>query len=208
MIFGVAIRVTNRATGQLHVAAIYRLRGTLMIGELCDHFLTRRVEAHANEGILWVEPRLSEEERKFLAAKINAWLELNGGKIPYSVASPGGVIFRDDIWVGDSPGQGLTCATFIVELFKELGIPFIDSKSWRAREGDDEWARGILQMLRGCMSPEHVAAQMDLIGREPRIRPSDVAAAGVLISEAAKDGLSFDLVSPTSEEIEAKLLGQ
>lgn len=177
-----------------------------MIGELCSHLRTRRVEARANDQMFWVEPRISEEERKFLAAKVNAWLERNENKIPYSVASPGGVVFRDDVWVGDQPGQGLTCATFIVELFNELGIPFIDAETWTARTGDEDWALGILDMLQGSMSLEHADAQRRLIGQATRIRPSDVAAAGELIQEESLAALTFTEVSPLSERVEQQLL--
>lgn len=206
MLFGLAIQVSDPDNNQLHAATLYRFNGRLMIGDLQNHFFTRRDEARASKNLYWLAPDLSQEDQRILAAKADAWLEENSGRIPYSVAHPGGVVFSDNVWVGNEPGQGLTCATFVVELFNELGIPFIDSGTWLTREGDAEWAQRILDMIGHIMAPEHVEAQKNRIGNTIRIRPADVAAAGLLINQQLETALAFNEVAPLSADIEKYLL--
>lgn len=177
-----------------------------MIGDVASHLWTRRKLADCDNRLFWFTPDLSADDQRILAAKIDAWLDENKNKIPYSVAHPGGVIFKDDVWVGNTPGQGLTCATFIAELFNELGFPFIDASSWKKRPGDAEWAERILNILKGRMTREHFEAQKARIGDAIRIRPSDIAAAGHLIQQDMESALTFEEVDPVRESIEAWLL--
>lgn len=206
MVFGITIQVVHPPSRQFHTAAIYRFGNELWIGDLQSHLRTSRTKAEPREDIFWLAPDLIEEEQRILAAKIDAWLDTNENKIPYSVAHPGGVVFRDDVWVGTELGQGLTCATLIVELFDELAIPFIDTSTWKKRDGDDAWASQILSLIGESMSPLHLNAQRERIGDTVRVRPSDIAAAGLLANQAMVDALTFDEVAPTSECVEAKLL--
>lgn len=200
-VFLIAIQCVSRQPLQLHSAMLYFLGGTLMIGDLQWHMLLRRDVARENEQIYWLAPDLTHEEQRILASKLDSWLVLNRGGIPYSVAHPGGVIFRDNVWVGSDPAQGLTCATFVVELFNELGIPFIASDSWQAREGDNDWALRILSLI-DEMPQVNKDAQMALIGKKVRIRPSDTFAAGMLLSQEMEDSLHFEVVSPKAISLE------
>lgn len=174
-----------------------------MMGDVGNHLFSRRVPARGSPKLYWVAPELTEDDQKILAAQIDAWLVENHNQIPYSVAHPGGVVFKDNVWVGDEPGQGLTCATFVVELFKELGYPFIDVSTWKQREGDGEWAGHILDDMSSRMDRAHVEAQRARIGDETiRIRPSDIAAAGHLIHEEMETSLTFEQVNPLAMLIE------
>ncbi len=201
------IKISDPSTRQLHAAALYRFDNRLMIGDLQNHLVTRRTEVRPSNSLFWIAPDLNQEDQRILAATIDAWLDENEGKIPYSVAHPGGVVFKDNVWVGNEPGQGLTCATFIVELFNELGIPFIDVETWKPRTGDTEWAERILAMISDSMSPEHVEAQLAKIGQTIRIRPADIAAAGHLVHQKMEAPLHFNDVDPLSACIEVDLLG-
>jgi hypothetical protein len=201
------IQVSDPSTRQLHAAALYRFGNRLMIGDLQNHLRTRRAEVRPSHHFFWIAPDLSQEDQRILAATFDAWLDENENKIPYSVAHPGGVVFKDKVWVGNEPGQGLTCATFIVELFNELGIPFIDVETWQARNGDAEWAEEILKLISNLMSLEHVEAQRAKIGHTVRVRPADIAAAGHLVHQEMENPLHFNEVDPLSACIEKTLLG-
>jgi hypothetical protein len=205
--FGLAIQVSDPVSRQLHVAALYRFDNCLKIGDLQNHLQTRRDVARPSSRVFWIAPDLNEEDQRILAATIDAWLDENENKIPYSVAHPGGVVFRDKVWIGNEPGQGLTCATFIVELFNELGIPFINVETWQQRNGDIEWAEWILSLLSENMTSEHIEAQKKKIGQNVRIRPSDIAAAGHLVNREMVAPLNFDEVNQISMCIENSLLG-
>lgn len=203
--FCLAIQVVDPSVRQFHAMMLYRCNQKLMVGDLQSHMRTRRSLAECNKNIFWVSLDLSLEDQKILASKLDAWLSLNNNRIPYSVAHPGGVIFKEDLWVGHDPAQGLTCATFVVELFDELAIPFIKKETWKARPGDDEWAKYILEQM-GDMPDEHKNAQRNLIGKTARIRPSDTFAAGMLVNQESSESLSFEVVAPKAEELEEELL--
>ncbi len=207
MRFALMIQISDPFTRQLHTAALYRFENRLMIGDLQSHLRTRRAEVRPSNSLFWIALDLNQEDQRILAATIDTWLDENEGKIPYSVAHPGGVVFKDNAWVGNEPGQGLTCATFIVELFNELGIPFIDVETWKPRTGDPEWAERILAMISNSMSPEHINAQLAKIGQTIRVRPADIAAAGHLVHQKMEVPLDFDDVDPLSACIEVALLG-
>lgn len=204
-VFFLAIQNVNAEQGWFHAAVLYMCEKKLMIGDLQGHMRTRRAEARSNNRIFWVAPDLVVEDQKILASKLDAWLVQNENSIPYSVAHPGGVIFRGNIWVGNEPAQGLTCATFIVELFDELGIPFLDKRTWQARPGDEEWASCILNLM-DDMPEEHKSAQYDRIGEAVRVRPSDTFAAGILISKEMEAPLEFCEVYPRAEVVEREFL--
>ena len=201
------VQISDPSTRQLHTAVLYRFDKRLMIGDLQSHLRTRRTEVRSSDSLFWIAPDLNQMDQRILAARIDAWLDGNEGKIPYSVAHPGGVVFKDDVWVGNEPGQGLTCATFIVELFNELGIPFIDVETWQPRAEDTEWAKRILALMSDSMSPEHIEAQLAKIGQTIRIRPADIAAAGHLVHQKMESPLHFNDVDPLSACIEVALLG-
>ena len=206
MKFGLAIQLTDPKRKQFHVMAIYRKDHSLIIGDLQWHFKVGRRYAGDEPEIKWVAPDLNEMDQRLLASKIDVWLELNATKIPYSVAHPGGIIWKDNVWAGNQPGQGLTCATFILELFKELGIPFVDVESWDARCGDKEWAENILNILRSKLSTADFEAQRDRLGSTVRIRPSDVVSAAHLVKADLEVALRFKEVSPVAACIEHELL--
>lgn len=201
------VQISDRSTRQLHTAALYRFDNRLMIGDLQGHLRARRAEVRPSDSFFWIAPDLNQEDQRILAATIDAWLDVNEGKIPYSVAHPGGVVFKDNVWVGNEPGQGLTCATFIVELFSELGIPFIDVETWQHRPEDAEWKKRILALMSNSMSQEHINGQLAKIGQTIRIRPADIAAAGHLVHQNMENPLHFSEVDPLSACIEMALLG-
>lgn len=204
MRFGLVLQLACPARRQFHIAAIYWFNNVLKIGDLQSHLKTRCAPVEPTENAFWFEPDIDLEDQRLLAAKIDVWLTENENKIPYSVASPDGVLFKDDIWVGSALGQGLTCATFIVALFDELGYPFLDVSSWKLRDGDEEWAKGILELLqRHCgLAKDHASVQKELIGDGIRVRPTDVFAAGLLINEETEKPLLFDQVDPKTKEVE------
>jgi hypothetical protein len=206
MLFGVAILASDPSRRQLHAAALYRFGGNLILGDVQSHLTARKAIARPNARWHWIAPDLSEEDQKVLAATADAWLDLNRDKIPYSVAHPGGVVFKNNVWVGNEPGQGMTCATFVMELFDELGIPFIAKETWEPRDGDTDWAESILAVLANQMTKEHVDAQYARIREVVRVRPSDIASAAHLIHQEQEEPLTFTEVAPLALTIESFML--
>lgn len=101
--------------------------------------------------------------------------------------------------------DGLTCATFVAEVCRGIGVPVLIESDWQPRPAEDAgWIDQICTMLanpRFGATPEHIArVRAGFNGL--RIRPEDVAA---IIPQWRKDGkpLAFNVV-----DIERKSIAQ
>lgn len=132
-----------------------------------------------------------------------------GSPIPYSIIFREGKYFdANGLFINMNDGSGLTCATFLLAIFSDFGLPLIDVSGWPAsRKGDFTWLRKILhnlkiyEVLKNRMpawewleqvrnrhhlkrfKPEEVFATADLFSGEP-LPFSDVEPAGIAVSEA------------------------
>lgn len=105
-------------------------------------------------------------------------------EIPYGVNIDPikGSFKKDGTYHPPAGKDGLTCATFVSELCRGVGLPLLSEGSWTARAEDADWIEQICVMLvdpRSGADEEHIAhvrASFDGI----RIRPEEVAAAAVL----------------------------
>jgi len=107
------------------------------------------------------------------------WQRNTGGAIPFSIEYSGKYIDANGNYVRTKMGEGLTCATWVVCVFADYGLPFIDIDTWPKNPslGDRKWQKKILQQLRAKATPEHVAKQEAIIGKVVRFRPEHVAGA-------------------------------
>jgi hypothetical protein len=102
-------------------------------------------------------------------------------RIPYNLKIDNEVRFNlaGDIEVGRS-FTGLSCATFVVAIFRSTGNPLIDTNGWPAASAQDEAIqRNFVNALEGSDNPDW-KAQADAIRPEiggPRIAPEEVAGA-------------------------------
>ena len=120
--------------------------------------------------------------------------------IPYSVVfSPSSNFDADGHYIDRRDGTGLTCATFILAMFADFGMPLLRVETWpKSRPGDFTWLRKILKHLRNVIGPsdflEQVARRHDL----KRFRPEEVTAAAMLF---VGEPLEFDQVDPIARQI-------
>jgi hypothetical protein len=164
--------------GRYHVGVLYKLDdGIPRICHLAWHHILCPAEDPAQREWVWLQCALDEINRK-VARSAFAGIDANKKlPIPYSTIYEG--IYFDPVtfaYCRTSPGDGLTCATFITEIFARLGFPLLRIETWRARESDApflEWVHGQLARL---ASAEHVRIQRERAG-DPRFRPEEVAAA-------------------------------
>lgn len=88
-------------------------------------------------------------------------------------------ISRDTGEVILSGGLGLTCSTFVLTVFESAEVPILDLSAWPRRAGDDERHRSLVNLMRRTGVPEDhvqkVEAELPCI----RVRPEEVAAAGM-----------------------------
>jgi hypothetical protein len=105
-------------------------------------------------------------------------------QIPYGVnIDPSkGAFDRDGNYKPPSGRDGLTCATFVSEVCRGVGLRLLDEATWTAREEDSEW---IEEICRALSHPDsgadeahvrHVRASFNGV----RIRPEEVAASAAL----------------------------
>lgn len=75
-----------------------------------------------------------------------------------------------------APGaRGLTCATFIVPMFKAVGIALVQEDLWPVRQEDD---REFLEHIAKHATPEHLAVlTAEVEAGVRRIRPDEVLGA-------------------------------
>lgn len=148
---------------------------------------------------------LSEIERVALCMQIHAYANNNASGIPYAVNYfPYNVYFDSDgLFVEDVPGAGLTCATFILELMKNMSHDLIVADDWPVRSEDDGWRDFILGHLVKMLKGEDYAVQV--ANKTARYRPEEVAAAAALYK---KQKLDFLTVSPVGSDLRSRFIAE
>lgn len=78
------------------------------------------------------------------------------------------------------PGSdGLTCATFVAQIFADAGLPIVDITTWKPRDEDIAWGNAVCDELRDAnATQEHIdTVRANITGL--RVRPEEVAYAAV-----------------------------
>jgi hypothetical protein len=76
--------------------------------------------------------------------------------------------------------DGLTCATFVVEVFRAVAIPLMDYSSWPAGTANVSWGNSVCtELQRTGAEADHVDAVRKNIGGL-RVRPYEVVGAAML----------------------------
>lgn len=94
--------------------------------------------------------------------------------IPYGFVYTGASVFNGDLSFKDQVGAGLTCATFLLAFFNELGYDLIDIEDWKSREDDTQWQAYIHSQLTDALGEEKAKAMESSIGVAFRFRPEEV----------------------------------
>jgi hypothetical protein len=205
MYFGLAIQIIDAENSIYHLGALYRLDGVLMLGQIVRHFAAEELDADDDICVMagdddywyWMKLNVSEKIQIRLAETFHSWIVENKNTIPFSVTYTGNPIFKNNRVVTNTPGDGVTCSTIMIELFKEVGIQLIDIDTWEERDGDKEWGKWCMSKSwnSSSMSEAHVKAQEDSImaGKMVRIQPIDIITAAYLRGEGITKPLNFDL---------------
>jgi hypothetical protein len=138
----------------------------------------------APEDYFWTEVSLDEPNRRFLAAAARVIAEARGD-VPYGIDMTGLLFDPETGQLTQIPadGTGLTCATFILTVFKSYGFHLVNEESWPARPSDADWQTRIVARLRTTGASEaHVSAMQAEIGAK-RFRPEEVVAAAQVSSD-------------------------
>lgn len=139
-----------------------------------------RGEDDASKCFLWIEAKIEEEQAKVIAAQARLIYRTNElGGIPYGFSPYIGYFgARGEIrW--SAPGNGLTCATFVLAVFDRGGVNLVLGETWPTdRQADKEFQREMVQEVksRAHASESHLEGMKKDVG-QVRFRVMEVAGA-------------------------------
>lgn len=196
---GFAIRHVR--AGQFHVGFLYKLQGKAARLHHQHSHLDTRDEAPSEFDYLWLNiAPLSQINKRLIANRLS---RAGGDKIPYGVGFDldGEYLDRKTLkYARTDPGEGLTCATYVVSVLENLGFPPFVREGWQSSPEDVEWQRRILEFMasKNPDSAEHFEAEKANVGG-PRFRPDHVAGAGA----AQKWPIKQDEANSLAEQVVA-----
>lgn len=180
-----AFAIRKISADQLHCGLIYRVdEKAPHLVHLGWHF--KLLNEEPDDSYLWGNvAELHDAEKKLIAVQASRIAE-NKERIPYAFVAGGAHFDNDGFLVNVTPGDGLTCATFVVRIFTDLGFNFISEETWPDHANDD-WQNRIVESLRQTdyVSEEHVDFVYQQIGAK-RVRPDEVVGTG------SKDGWAWN----------------
>jgi hypothetical protein len=125
---------------------------------------------------------LDEDSRRLIACAIAESIANKKPPISYSTSYDGGEYFDNGTlnYNRSCNGEGLTCATFVMAVFKALGFDLVQCDTWQEREDDKVWKRHIASCLEqwGRETGEDVTEHISVIRNNVdgiRFRPEEVA---------------------------------
>ena len=146
---------------------------------------------------------LDEYNKAFIASMLPR-ITNQRQQIPYSVNSDG-ISFNPATGVLNAAplGKGLTCATFIIAVFRTYGFQLVREEEWKLREEDVEWRDGIVEIMCEKNVADQYIDAMVSDGMAYRIRPDEVT--GASTEPRSKWPLSFEGVEKLAQQITDEL---
>ncbi|MBI6911689.1 hypothetical protein [Pseudomonas palleroniana] len=178
--FGVALAQFNTGSTtmpvQRHAAIVFREKDKekLNMLHLATHY-DLRCEPLTNKYKCVPGSYFNDEDLQILAETASRMWDQNKEKgIPYGFVYNGASVFNGDLKFKDQEGAGLTCATFLLAFFSELGHDLINIDGWQSREDDEAWQKYILTQLSGALGEAKSKLMGASIGVAYRFRPEEV----------------------------------
>lgn len=204
----VAIALTFGAFGR-HVGLVFKSNDILRVVHM---------RFHMNVG---VEPFPTEHSPCWIAAPLNmhsisskiliGHLNRIGGaspKIPFGVNvrhSKGSFTPQGD-YVRPAGSDGLTCATFVNEICRAIGLPLVDETTWTEdREDDRLWVDEVAGLLQAKKADAAHITWVRGLANGVRIRPEEVAVSGN--HKMSAKGIDFLTACASSESLLNTLAG-
>ena len=187
----VAALFVQRGSVGAHVGVLHADdAGTLMLLHQAWHHVSLHEKLEdcladpEQDSLFWVPPGLDEDEQNDLRAHaVLVAKRFHEGGLPYAFAPKNAVVGPDGrVNLGES--YGLTCATFVILLFKAAHIPLVDEATWLqrtpVREAEDRHVQEQIVDWLAQRGKEENIRQADCIAAEVgsvRIRAEEVAGA-------------------------------
>jgi len=101
--------------------------------------------------------------------------------VPYGICFLGGNFSENGVYSPEEKYAGLTCATFVAQIFASQDLEIVDISLWEGVPPDEKWQTKILNNLEPYYTPEFLKYQMGrLVEGATRFRPEEVTAAAIL----------------------------
>jgi len=180
-----AISVGHCNPGYLHNKILYNFEDSVREIHLGWHHYFLHTEIKSPQSYIWKVPNLPKSRLKSVVAKCiivaENQLQVDKSPLPYAVGYFSGREFNEKgVYTDDITGieYGMTCATFVLTMFKSVGVEILDWKNWITREEDKEWFAYIISHLEkghavGRVSEEHLNNVTGEINCS-RFRPEEV----------------------------------
>ncbi len=182
-VVGIAIKTVDSNALQNHIGLLYKFDSVVPhLLHLAWH-KNLRADNQPNDSYLWLDlgEFFTDMDRAIICAHVKKVADANeSNAIPYGFDAGGQLIdpetgcFRKNI-----KAVGLTCATFVLEVFESCGYKLVDLLSWQKNDKQAiKWQKQILKTLieREQLSKELVERQTKNIGNR-RYLPEEVAVA-------------------------------
>lgn len=199
-VFGVSL---YSRPGQQHAAIVFkdREKKSLSLLHLASHYDLRLEPWKASYKCVPCQ-NFDDDELLYFAEHASKVYSENSGGIPYGFEYTGASAFNGDAKFIDTPGAGLTCATFILAFFEDLGYEVLDLETWGTSPEDKKWQDDIFGLLCQVMSPEYAAEQYHLIGNAVRYKPEEVVGA---VAVYDNDAITFTDASALGVKLMAEV---
>ena len=135
-----------------------------------------------NSDFVWLHVNLPDIVKNLICLHCDIISENSQGKILYDI-DPTGITFDiDGVFTQKVPHTGLTCGTFILAVFRDVGIELINQNHWPIRENDIKWQKMIVNLFSRYLEPN----SNELINKKIddklilRFRPEEVVSSATL----------------------------
>lgn len=165
------------APGAEHIGVVYRREdGTLRWLHLAFHHRLRD-DAALPADHRWVLSPLDPERLTLVAAMCERVVARVGRNMPYGFRYDATRFAADGVLLLGDDEVGLTCATFVLALFRSVGVELLRVAEWTARPDDTARHAALVALLEAhCEDKAHVRAVRKEAGCV-RFRPAKVAGA-------------------------------
>ncbi len=173
----IGVAITCSTEGQNHIGILYNenINSPARILHLAWHYIL--IDEEPKNTYHWLDCGLDEINKAVLVAYCKEIIHVNGkDTIPY------GIDITDKVfnpitgeWAPENENCGLTCSTFVMQVFSAQGHNILCKESWENRASDSRWQTNILNKLsENNISEKYIAKQKKNIGAF-RFRPEEVA---------------------------------
>lgn len=177
--------------------------GTLILFDLAWHNIFRQSVITDDYSYLRLE-FLDPANEWALIGFLGTLLAASRGQIPYSIGYEQREYFGPDLrFQRQTPGDGLTCATFVLESFHRYGFDLLDRSTWPITDEMRKWQLDMINKL--PLDANEFLAQFNMIGKFPRYKPEEVLGAANYFEF---EPLSYEDVQPAAAEVIDEMVQQ